>query len=114
MPIYLGPLDRVDSLSLYALPGGRTIQEYYDGAKDKLLNYEISIKTMDQRDALEILDKIANSIENTKDIKSLNNSYEFQNITISSESYYRDQDEQGFYYYQLTFQSKITIYKEDI
>lgn len=114
LPIHIGLLDREDSLALYSIAGGKTIKEFYDGAKDKLLNYEISVKTKQQERAIKSLDSIAQYIEGINSITSKNDSYEFQNILISSESYYVGQDETGFFFYRLTFQTKLTIYKGDI
>lgn len=113
LPNYVGNLDREDSIALYALPGGRTIQEFYDGVKDKQLNYEFSVKTKDQETAITSLDTIAQHLEDIVDIPSINGSYDFQNISIVSESYFVGQDESGFFFYRLTIQPKLTIYKEE-
>lgn len=109
-PIFIGQLETEDSISVYSLPGGKTIKKYYDGTIDKQLNYEFSIKTKDQEKGIKTLTVLAEALEHTIDIPSNNNSYDFQKIIIGSEPFFIGGDNQGFFFYRLTIQVELTIY----
>jgi len=108
-PIEIGALDVEDSISLYALPGGKTVREFYNGIADKDLNYEFGVKTENQALAIETLDKIAHALCEA-DIPSGNNSYDFRGIKTSSEPFQAFIDE-NFWIYQLTIIAELTVYK---
>ena len=110
MPVLVGALDVTDSVSLYALPGGANKREFFDGTKDKLLNYEFSIKTTDQRRAIETLDKLADALHDAQ-ITSENESFDFREITITSEPFLVGIDD-DYMYYQLTITAELTIRSE--
>jgi len=108
-PITVGALDVEDSISLYALPGGKTIREFYNGIADKELNYEFGIKTKDQALAIKTLDMIAHALFEA-DIPSGNDSYEFRGIQVSSEPFLAQIDEHTWMY-QLMITAELTVYK---
>ena len=110
-PIKVGALDVEDSISVYALPGGRIIQKYFDDTVDKLLNYEFAIKTTKHKAAVAALDTLAQELPEAE-IPSSNGSYEFRKIEVSSEPFSSDRDEK-FYYYRLAITAELTTYKQE-
>lgn len=112
-PLKIGQMDAADSIALYALPGGKIIESFYDGSVDKGLNYEFSIKTKDQKQTISLLDSLSTYLQEKQDIPSLNNSYAFNEITVVSESYFVGKDEAGFFFYSLTIQANLMIPREE-
>lgn len=112
-PLYVGLLDKEESLAIRSLPGGSTVREYYDGTKDKELNYHFSIKTKNQELAIETLMTLAEHLENVENIASKNNSYQFSKIKIVDEPFFVGETEDEFFYYQLTIKPNLTIFKEE-
>jgi len=114
MLIKVGFLESEDSISMYALPGGETIREFFDGTKDKRLGYEFQIKTKGQGDgqekAITVLDKIAKALENAN-IPSENESYDFGKIIVSSEPFMANVTPPHFYF-SLTIVAELTTYNE--
>ena len=109
-PVQVGSLDTEDSISIHALPGGRTIRKFFDGTADRLLNYEFSVKTRKQKDAIKSLDKIAEALPEAE-IVSENGSYDFRGIEISSEPFNSDMDER-YFYHSLSITAELTTYKQ--
>ena len=110
-PIKIGALAAEESLSLYALPGGKTVKRFMDGTEDKQLNLEFAIKasSQTQKEAISALDKIAQALPDAE-IISANGSYDFRKIEIASEPFIVDMDEK-FIYYRLGITAELTIYK---
>lgn len=102
----------VESVSLARLPGGRTIREYYDGIKDKQLNYELTIKAKrtSRPQAISALGKITDKLSQLEELDSENGSYDFQKIEISNEMYFNEATTDGFIYFRAHFQPCLTIY----
>lgn len=111
MRLTLGYLTAKDSLVLYALPGGQVIREYYDGIKDQSLNFEIGIKTKDQKKANATLWQIQTHLELVEELVSNDSSFEFQKLSISNKPFLSDQDEQGFFVYLLDITADLTTLK---
>ncbi|XRJ96592.1 minor capsid protein [Latilactobacillus sakei] len=111
MKLTLGYLTAKDSLVLYALPGGQVNREYYDGVKDQTLNYEIGIKTKDQRKANATLWQIQTHLGQVEKLISKDSSFEFDKIRISNTPFLSDQDEQDFYIYLLDITADLTTLK---
>lgn len=111
IPLFNDLNDEGESVSLYSLPGGKVIKSYYDGTKDKRLNYEIQGKSKDRERILTIVSKLSSVLEELENVVSSDGSFEFSGLTISSEPYYQNSDINGFYYFRLTFQVDLTIYK---
>src|SRR5690625_1196164 len=108
----VGMLDVDESLSVLAMPGGdETI--YMDGTREKNLIVQINAKSLNQLNCIESLSLIARKLENLqeKEIKSDNDSFNFQKITITSPLNIVAHDEQGYFIYALSISAKITIYE---
>lgn len=99
-----------ESLALCSLPGGTVIKAYMDGVKDKQLNYEIQGKSKDRDKIFSTISILASLLEAIEDVPSSNNSYEFQDITVSSEPYFNESETSGYLYFRTTFQVKLTIF----
>lgn len=104
----LGYLGTDESLVLYPLPGSRPIVEYMDGTRDEQLNYEISMKSKSQDKINKTLWLVARTLEGVKSIVSLDNSFEFQSLTLTNMPYVNSADEQGWYTFNLNVQAIIT------
>lgn len=103
-----------NSISIYALAGGRTIQEYMDGIKEKSLNYEIQVKvkTEDRDEGYNALGLISRSLEELTELGSGNGSFEFNKITISSEQYLTDVSKDNYMYFTFTFTAYVTVHNQ--
>lgn len=99
-----------DSIAIAALPGGRVIQEYYGGMKDKELNYEIRGKTKDPKKTEEELTQISDHLTDLQALPSLNGSYEFIGVTVSDEPYFLEADDQAFFHFALGFSVRVTVF----
>lgn len=103
-----------NSISIYALAGGRTIQEYMDGVKEKSLNYEIQVKvkTEDRDEGYNALGLISRSLEELTELNSNNGSFEFNKISISSEQYLTDVSKDNYMYFTFTFTAYVTVHNQ--
>lgn len=103
-----------NSISIYALAGGRTIQEYMDGIKEKSLNYEIQVKvkTEDRDAGYNALGLISRSLEELTELNSSNGSFEFNKISISSEQYLTDVSQDNYMYFTFTFTAYVTVHNQ--
>jgi hypothetical protein len=54
---------------------------------------------------------ISDYLEQLEEITSSNNSFEFNNLTISSKPFINDADEQGWFVFLLNLQVKLTTFK---
>ena len=108
----VGTLDVNESLSVLAMPGGEEVV-FMDGTRDKDLNVQINVKSKNQLNCIESLSLIARKLENLQEkaIKSDNDSFNFQKITIMSPLSIVAHDEQGYFIYALSISAKITIYE---
>lgn len=109
--LYIGYLDTDESAVISPLPGSQVIREYYDGIKEQELNFEVTIKTIDQQKANTSLWAIQSFLENLTELKSNNDSFEFEKLTMSSKPFLTTMDEQSFFVYALEFSATITTYK---
>lgn len=103
-----------NSISIYALAGGRTIQEYMDGIKEKSLNYElqVKVKTEDRDEGYNALGLISRSLEELTELNSSNGSFEFNKISISSEQYLTDVSKDNYMYFTFTFTAYVTVHNQ--
>lgn len=100
-----------NSISLYSIVGGRTIQEYMDGSKNKDLNFELQVKVrLDDRDlGFNALSKICHKLENLEELESLDDSFQFKHIKVSSDPYFMDAGVDNYIYYRFTFIVNVII-----
>ncbi|EOH71009.1 minor capsid protein [Enterococcus malodoratus] len=106
-----GYLSADESLVIYPLPGGQVITEFYDGIKDQQLNYEIAMKSKDGDKIEKVLWLISDYLEQLEELKSQNETFEFNGLTITSKPFINDADEQGWFVFLLDFQAKLTTFK---
>lgn len=113
VPIRKGYLGTDESLVIYPLPGSAATQEYMDGAKDIGLNFEIAMKSKDGQKLEQALWLISDFLDNLRDVASLDNSFTFNKLTITSKPFINQYDEQGWLVFLLDFTANVTT-KEDI
>lgn len=106
-----GYLSADESLVIYPLPGGQPITEYYNGIKDVQLNYEIAMKSKDGSKIEQTLWLISGMLERVEDVASSDDTFEFNNLTITSKPFINDADEQGWFVFLLDFQTKLTTFE---
>jgi len=113
LPLFYDTNSEGESLSLARLPGGNVIQEYYDGIKEKRLNYEIQakIKPQSRQKAVTGLTKLTDELNDLEDLSSSDGSFDFNRIVVGNELYFTEATEEGFIYFRLDFQPTLTIYK---
>lgn len=113
LQIRKGYLSAKESLVVYPLPGSQVVAEYYDGIKDQQLNYEIAMKSKDGDKIEKVLWLISDYLEQLEELKSQNETFEFNSLTITSKPFINDADEQGWFVFLLDFQVKLTTFKEE-
>lgn len=103
-----------ESLSLSRLPGGNVVQEYYDGTKEKRLNYELQakVKPESRQKTVVALTELTDELNELQDLSSLDESFDFNRITVGNELYFSEATEEGYIYFRLDFQPVLTIYKQ--
>lgn len=95
---YLSPENK---LGLVPTPGSHVIESDFAGNQHWQYNYAITIATKSAREAKNKLFAISNFLENLTDLESLDNSFEFEDIDVSSAPSELEQDEQGTVMYEL-------------
>lgn len=112
-PSSVGLLDIVDSISISSLPGGVTVQAFYNGVEDKVLPFEIAIKVKDKHyDAVQSLTTIVQHLEGLTSLKSENGSFSFNSIKVASAPFLADRDMQGHWKYITNINAEITVYNK--
>jgi hypothetical protein len=102
-------LKEADDLVIYALPGGKIDKAFMDGTREMSLNYEIAVKTQDQRLANDIMWLINQALSDLAlDLPSQNQSYTFMNLDVEK-PFLNDKDKKGFYIYLLDVTAHIEI-----
>ena len=109
MPCVIGFLDGEDNLCIYSLPGSRTIEEYFDGTKERELLFEVGFNTKDQEKANKTLWLISNHLDELSTLASEDGSFVFLGIEISETPFVSEQDTQRNSTYLLGI--KITIHQ---
>lgn len=104
--------DENSSISVVALPGSRTINEFYDGIKDKEYIHEIQIKCkVAERDlATKSLTTVAKSLDQEIDIPSKDGSYDFNDVDVTNEIFFSEATTDGWMYFKIQIKSLLTIY----
>lgn len=109
MPCSMGFLNGEDTLCVYSMPGSRTVEEYFDGTKEREMLYEVGFNTKDQEKANETLWLISNHLDELSTLTSEDGSFVFLGIKISETPFVSEQDTQGNSTYLLGI--KITIHQ---
>src|SRR5690625_184739 len=115
LPIHCEPgyLQADESLGIYPIPGSQDVRVYMDGTKDVRLVYEIAMKSRIQGRIHNTLWLIQNELDNLQELKSHDDSFKFDSITITNKPFINQADEQGFFIFLLNIQANITILKGD-
>lgn len=108
----LGYLKPRESFCLYSLPGGKVSREYYDGAKDQVLNYEFAMKSKDQEKINSTLWLVQNHLEELSELKSSDDSFDFDEVVITNKPFINQLDDTDYYIFALTIQASITTKKK--
>ncbi|MFJ7950337.1 minor capsid protein [Lysinibacillus sp. NPDC096418] len=106
----IGVLGASESMSIMAMPGG-VEKVFFDGTRDKAYQVQINAKSKKQDNCINVLSSLFQKLESLIDLPSANNSYDFQQINITSLPSLIMVDEQGFFIYELSISATITIYE---
>lgn len=106
----IGYLEKEQSFVIYPMAGSRIIAEFYDGIKDKALNYQFAFKSKDQKLTNETLWKVHEIVDGIEIIESEDNSFKFDEIQIIDTPFINQFDETGYFVFLLTIQAKITTF----
>lgn len=109
----LGYLGTEESFVLYPLPGSKTVMEYMDGTKDQQLNYEFAMKSKLQSKILNTLWLVQNDLDDLKELASKDDSFKFDEITITNKPFINQIDDQGWFVFLLNVTANITVFKEE-
>lgn len=107
-----GYLGAKESLVISPLPGSSKTQVYMDGAEDVNQHYEIAMKSKDGDRVEKTLWLISDYLDQLEDVSSQDNSFTFNDLTITSKPFIEGTDEQGWFTFSLNFTANITKYKE--
>lgn len=108
--IKIGYLAPNTSFCVYPIPGSRIVRQYYDGAKDQQLNYEIAMKSTEQKTINDALWLVSNHLEELSELSSLDGSFDFESIEITNKPFINALDDKKNYIFMLDIQAKITTY----
>ena len=101
--VRIGYMQPDDYLALYPLPGSSVRDEDWSGNQTKKMNYEVAIRTQDPQLGNDSLWRISDYLESLKEIKSKNNSFQFEKIEQNGLPSITQQDEQGYSVFSLDF-----------
>ncbi len=111
MPCVIGFLDGEDNLCIYSLPGSRTIEEYFDGTKEREMLFEVGFNTKDQEKANRTLWLISNHLDELQSLESSNESFKFISSEISDTPFVSEQDNEGQSTYLLDIKINVHQFK---
>lgn len=106
----IGLLKVDESMSIMAMPGGAQVV-FMNGDSEKAYQVQINVKSKRQDVCMNALNALSKKLENLMNLPSSNNSYEFQEIVITSFPSFLQQDEQGFFIWVLSISAELTIFK---
>lgn len=112
MPCMMGFLNGEDTLCVYTLPGSRTIEEYFDGTREREMLFEVGFNTKDQEKANRTLWLISNHLEELPSLGSNDGSFKFISSEISDTPFVSEQDNQGLSTYLLDIKINIHQFSE--
>lgn len=87
--------EQKDIVCLYPLPGSQTVEQYFDGTKEREMLYEIGFRTNDQQKANEVLWKITEYLDSFAKIESENDSFSFNSLEVSEMPFISEMDIDG-------------------
>lgn len=103
-PIFIRFLDKDDQLGLVPSPGAHVVDVDYSGQAKWVYNYVATIRTTSRRTAYDKLNELSEFLQRlnkTKELTSLNGSFKFDSISVSSDVHEIQEDLQGTVTYQL-------------
>lgn len=103
-PIFIRFLDKDDQLGLVPSPGAHVVDVDYSGQAKWVYNYVATIRTTRRRTAYDKLNELSEFLQRlnkTKELTSLNSSFKFDSISVSSDVHEIQEDLQGTVTYQL-------------
>ena len=106
---YLAPESK---LGIVPTPGSHVLESDFAGNQHWQYNYAITIATKSAREVKDKLFAISSFLENLSDLKSADNSFEFEDIDVSSAPSELEQDEQGTVMYELDIAVFVFIAKK--
>ncbi|MGE8004043.1 phage tail terminator protein [Lysinibacillus sp. NPDC093216] len=107
----IGVLGKEESLSIMAMPGGAE-KVFFDGTRDKDYQVQINAKSRKQDDCINTLSTLFQKLESLTELPSDNNSYDFQQIVVTSlPSLVMIEESGGYFIYELSISATITIHK---
>lgn len=83
-----------------------------NGTIEQQLNFEFAMKSKSQKKIHDTLWMVQNELENLKELKSHDGSFEFERLTITNKPFINQIDEQGWFVFLLDVQANITVFKE--
>lgn len=87
--------EQKDIVCLYPLPGSQTVEQYFDGTKEREMLYEVGFRTNDQQKANEVLWKITEYLDSFAKIESENDSFSFNSLEVSEMPFISEMDMDG-------------------
>lgn len=108
-----GYLGTNESFVVYSLPGGRTVTEYMDGTRDRILNYEFAMKSKSYKKIHDTLWMVQNALDELEELESEDGSFEFEELIITNTPFINNADDQGWFVFLLNVQANITVFKEE-
>ncbi|ASV67575.1 phage tail terminator protein [Cytobacillus kochii] len=105
-----GYLGVEESLVIYPLPGSQVIRKFMDGVSDQQLNYEIAMKSKSQSKIHQSLWLVQDELERLKELVSNNNSFEFEDLSITNKPFINQLDDQGWFVFLLDIQATVTVF----
>jgi len=103
-----------ESIAIFSLSGGQTKFAYYDETENKSLPFDIAIKTKDMQFAYQTLNQIARELDGIKVLKSLNDSFVLDSISVRSEPNKIGSDTDEYSIHVITIMAELTILEEEI
>ena len=103
-PIFIRFLDKDDQLGLVPSPGAHVVDVDYSGQAKWVYNYVATIRTTSRKTAYNKLNELSEFLQRlnkTKELTSLNGSFIFDSISVSSDVHEIQEDLQGTVTYQL-------------
>jgi hypothetical protein len=106
----LGVVPANGKLSLQMDPGSKAIQTYFNGNQDMAVNFELALNSDSYETARATLNPIADALTNLKEdgVLSVDGSFEFDHIEITSTPFNQLTDNTGNIYWVATFTAFVT------